>query len=232
MPAATKAKAAPKTKAASKTKAAAPAWRMRGQYASNCSCDAGCPCQFNRLPTHTVCEGILWMNVTGGTYGETPLAGTKWAVVFKFPGPLHQGHGIAQPFIDASATVKQRNALLQILSGASGSPWFGLIASVVSKMEAPQFVPLEMQLDVKKRRGNLKIKGQMEHVAEPVKNPVSGAEHQAQISLPNGIEYKLAEVASATVMKSTGKLKFNWPNGSSLLAEVEHSAKGIKQIKP
>lgn len=203
-------------------------WRMKGQYMANCNCDAGCPCDFNRNPTHHTCEGVLGMNVQEGNFGDVPLSGVKWAVTFKFPGPLHEGKGVAQPFIDASATPKQREALLQLLSGAAGGPWFQLVSAVVSKIEDPQFVPISFQFDLKKRRAHLSVPGAFETVSEPIKNPVTGEEHRAQVCLPDGVEFKIAEVANAASLKSTGRLKFNWTNGNSKMAVVEHTPEGLR----
>lgn len=205
-------------------------WRMKGQYIKNCSCSAGCPCDFNQDPTHHVCEAIVGMNILEGSYASVPLSGLKWVVVAKSPGPLHEGNVVVQPFIDSSANKKQREALLQIVSGQAGGPWFEIIKSVVSKFHEPQFVPIDFQFDLKKRRARVAVKGSFETVSEPVKNPVTGEEHRAQVCLPEGMEYKVAEIANAKVNKSTGLLKFNWPKSHSSLAEVEHTYKGLKAI--
>ncbi len=58
-------------------------WRMKGQYVKNCSCDAGCPCDFNQAPTRHVCETVVAMNIVEGSYGTVPLSGMKWAAVAK-----------------------------------------------------------------------------------------------------------------------------------------------------
>jgi hypothetical protein len=42
------------------------------------------------------------------------------------------------------------------------------------------------------------VPGLIESRAEPIKNPVTGAAHQAQIVLPNGFEYTVAEMGSGT----------------------------------
>ena len=38
----------------------------------------------------------------------------------------------------------------------------------------------------------------LESSARPIKSPSTGAEHHVRISLPNGIEFDLAEIASGT----------------------------------
>ncbi len=38
-------------------------WRLKGKWLKNCSCDYGCPCDFNSKPTHTVCEGMVGQDI-------------------------------------------------------------------------------------------------------------------------------------------------------------------------
>ena len=40
---------------------------------------------------------------------------------------------------------------------------------------------------------------------QPIRNPVSGKEHRARIDLPEGFEYEIAEIGSASG-RSTGNL--------------------------
>jgi len=40
----------------------------------------------------------------------------------------------------------------------------------------------------------LKVPGVTEGHGEPIKNPVTGAEHRVRIDMPNGFEYSLAEI--------------------------------------
>lgn len=203
-------------------------WRMKGEYLKNCSCNAGCPCDFNREPTRHVCETVIGMNIVEGNYGSVPLNGLRWAVTGKWPGPLNEGNGTIQPFIDARAHQRQREALLQILSGQAGGTFFTIVKAIVSKLEEPQFVPIDFEFDLKRRRARMAVRGAFETVTEPVKSPVTGEEHHVQVCLPDGFEYKVAEIGNAAVMRSTGAIKFNWPNGHSSLAQVEHTPAGLK----
>ena len=34
-------------------------WEIKGWEFGNCNCNYGCPCQFNALPTHGHCRGLL-----------------------------------------------------------------------------------------------------------------------------------------------------------------------------
>ena len=38
-------------------------WHIRGEEVGGCNCAWGCPCQFNALPTHGRCEGIMVIRI-------------------------------------------------------------------------------------------------------------------------------------------------------------------------
>ena len=44
-------------------------WMIKGPKISSCSCNYGCPCEFNALPTHDVCEGLEALRIDGGFFG-------------------------------------------------------------------------------------------------------------------------------------------------------------------
>jgi hypothetical protein len=204
-------------------------WRMKGQWVKNCSCDAGCPCDFNRVPTHHVCEGMVGMNIIEGNFEDVSLSGLKWAVTYNWPGPLHERNGTVQPFIDVNANDVQRQVLLQILSGQAGGTLFEILSAIVSKVEEPQFVPIAFEFDLRSRRARVAVEGAFETVTEPIRNPVSGEEHRIQVSIPEGFEYKLAEISNAVVNRGTGTLAYDWPSSHSSLAELEHTHAGVIQ---
>ena len=99
-------------------------WRMKGKWLKNCSCDSGCPCDFWANPTHHKCEGMVGMIVDEGHFGDASLKGAKFVVTLKFPGPLHEGKGVVQPFFDDKMTKEQMDAIGQILMGKAGNIWF------------------------------------------------------------------------------------------------------------
>jgi hypothetical protein len=198
-------------------------WHMEGNWIKNCSCDPGCPCDFNAAPTHHYCEGMVAMEVVDGQYGDVSLSGTKWAATVHFPGPLHEGHGTLQPFLDDSTTDEQRDALLAIMSGQSGGAMFQIFAAITETVLEPQFVPMEFEFDMDGRTARFTAGDILETESEPIKNPVTGDEHRALVQLPNGFEYELAEIALAPTVKSTGGILFDHQDGHSSLAEVRFS---------
>jgi hypothetical protein len=122
-------------------------WSMEGHWFKNCNCNPGCPCDFNQLPTHDRCEGIVAMRIEKGHFGSVDLTGLHWAGVVRWPGAMYQGNGNLQPIVDAKANARQRAALLAIMSGRHGDTMFEIIAAVCPNVQPPVFVPFELSLD-------------------------------------------------------------------------------------
>ena len=204
-------------------------WRMRGPELANCNCDWGCPCQFNALPTRGDCRAMTAMRVDEGYFGDVDLAGTIWAAMFAWPGPIHEGKGRCQPIVDAKASDAQRNALLRIMSGLDTEPFatvFAVFATTYEKVFDPIFTPIELEIDVDARRGKIKAEGVFELEGRPIRNPVSGKEHRARIDLPNGFEYELAEIGSAS-SRSTGNLPLTLSDSYAQFARLHLSNRGV-----
>ncbi len=203
-------------------------WRMKGHYLKNCNCISTCPCDTIGVPyPHKGCEGMGGMRIVKGNFGKIKLDGLTWVSVVSWPGPVHEGNGHAQAFIEKKANAEQRSALLQILGGKAGNPWFEILASTITTVHEPQFVPITFEFDRKKRRARVVIPGAVETVSAPLTIPATGAEQRVVVKLPNGMEYKEMEVARAMVLKGTGAIRFDHQNTHSSLAEVEHTHRGL-----
>jgi hypothetical protein len=171
-------------------------WRIVAEETGTCNCAWGCPCQFNALPTHGRCEALVAVHIREGYYGDTKLDGLTYAMAYWWPGAVHEGNGIVQLVIDERATAEQRRAIVNITSGREGCTLFEIFASVVSKVLDPMYAPITLSSDRDKRVAHLKVTGFGEFRIEPIKNPVTGEEHRAIIKLPNGFEYKEAEMGN------------------------------------
>lgn len=91
----------------------------------------------------------------------------------------------------------------------------------------PQFVPLEFECDPEARRARMTAPGIFETVSEPIANPVTGNPHRAQVQLPEGFEYRHAEIASAATLRGTGAIQFDHSDCHSSLARVEFIPTGV-----
>jgi hypothetical protein len=203
-------------------------WHMRGPEIASCNCAWGCPCQFNALPTHGDCRAMTGMRIDEGHFGDVPLAGLRWVGMFAWPGPIHEGKGEAFVVIDEKASPAQRNALLTILSGQETEPGatiFNVFATVIDKMHEPAFAPIAFELDMDKRLGHVTVEGVIDTRVEPIRNPITGDEHRARVSLPNGFEYHMAEYASGNT-KAKGPVKLDWTSSHAHVALLNLSTHG------
>jgi hypothetical protein len=203
-------------------------WRLEGEWLKNCSCAYGCPCDFNARPTQGWCKAVVAMNVTKGHFNDVKLDGVKLAATVEFPGALHEGNGAMQPILDERTTPAQREALFSILSGKNSAEGtlFHILSLIVSRIFDPIFAPIGFSFDKQGRKARLEIPGVLESDVEPIKNPVTGAEHRIQVNMPEGFEHRMAEVAS-TDIRSTGALKFDVKGGHSSLATVVQTPQGV-----
>ncbi|PJG45863.1 hypothetical protein CAF53_16525 [Sphingobium sp. LB126] len=174
-------------------------WKLKGREFANCNCEYGCNCQFGGLPDKGHCQAAVGIAIDEGHHGDTDLSGLNIAGVFRWPGPIHEGQGECVAFVDERATQAQRNALLTIMTGGDTDPFatvFAVFASTITTMHEPLFVPVDFEVDIEGRKGRLRIAGHLEMDGEPIRSPVNGAEIRAQIRLPDGFEYEVAEVGS------------------------------------
>jgi hypothetical protein len=66
------------------------------------------------------------------------------------------------------------------------------------------YKPIELAIDIEARKANLNVPGLVESKGSPIIDPQSGNEHRAQIRLPHGFEYAVAEMGSATSQTQAG----------------------------
>src|SRR5438477_9222083 len=104
--------------------------------------------------------------------------------------------------------------------------WAVLSAMSPNKVET-LFRPIKFAVDVDARRGQFSVPGIVETLGEPIRNPVTGAEHRARIELPDGFEYRVAEMGSATT-RATGAIALpGLENSYAQFAHLHLSNKGV-----
>ncbi|SDG92397.1 hypothetical protein SAMN05216603_104272 [Pseudomonas benzenivorans] len=205
-------------------------WRMQGVEFITCNCNWGCPCQFNSPPTRGNCQAVASMRIEHGHFNQVPLDGLCWAATFAWPGAIHEGNGSCQAFIDERADAAQRQALLTILSGQESEPGanvFQVFSTTMTEMFEPQFVPIELSIDVDQRQAELRIPGVMQASGEPIRNPVDGTSQRARLTLPDGFEFIEAEFASGS-FQTQAALKLQSQGSHSHLAHVHFTGHGIE----
>ena len=200
-------------------------WEIEGRELINCNCSYGCPCQFNALPTHGHCEAMGAIAIERGHHGDVSLDGLKLGVVFRWPGPIHEGHGKCQPIVDERATPAQREALLKIMSGQDTDP-FATMFAVFSTTLDEVYEPVFTSIDFDSMHYYIKPTEK-----QPIRNPVTGMEHRARIDLPHGFEYELAEVGSAS-SQSRGRLEVTLENSYAQFARLHMNGHGLVRHRP
>ncbi|HEY7669704.1 MAG TPA: DUF1326 domain-containing protein [Hyphomicrobium sp.] len=205
-------------------------WELEGIELVNCNCAYGCPCQFNALPTHGHCFGLGAFEIRKGHHGDVRLDGLRAIGVFSWPGPIHEGRGEGVVIIDSRADEAQRHALLRILAGEDTEPGktvWNVFASTMERVYDPLFEEIDMEVDVDARRGRVSAgRGLVRIAAEPIRNPVTGAEHRARIELPDGFEYTVAEIGSGT-SSVAGPIPFKLEATYAQLAHLHLNQSGI-----
>ncbi len=186
-------------------------WMMRGSEFGNCNCAWGCPCQFNSPTTYGHCEALVSGHIDAGHFNDTSLDGLDFAMLLYWPGEIAEGNGRQQAIIDERADAAQREALRKILHGESTAPGathFFVYNSTMSEVLETLYAPIELSIDVLGRKAQLNIPGIVESTGNPITDPNSGEVFRARIDLPNGFEYSVAEMATASTV-SHGAIELN-----------------------
>jgi hypothetical protein len=203
-------------------------WNIQGPMVTSCSCDVGCPCQFSSLPTQGYCHASAGMKITKGHFGSVKLDGLSWACIFKWPKAIHEGNGEALVVVSEDSSPEQRDGLLKILSGQETTPGatvFNVFAGTLTKFHEPRFGRVEVDADYSKARATIRVAGVTDVRVEPIKNPVTGAEHRARIVLPHGFEYHEAEIATSTV-KTEEPMPLEWTGRHGHIAMMDIGPNG------
>jgi hypothetical protein len=205
-------------------------WEFKGRELVNCNCEYGCNCQFNALPDKGHCQAVAGIQIDEGHHGDTRLDGLRIAAIYKWPGAVHEGNGEALPFVDQRADEKQREALLRIMVGEDTDPFatmFAVYASTLTKLHDPVFTDIEFEVDVDGRLGRLSIRDYVEMSGEPIRNKATGMEARAQIVLPNGFEYAVADIGSASSRTTGGPIQVEFANSYGQFANLHLSTHGV-----
>lgn len=204
-------------------------WELEARELVNCNCSYGCPCQFNALPDKGFCQAVGAFQIDRGHYGATRLDGLRVAIAFKWPGPIHEGKGHGQIVIDSRATEAQREGLLKILSGQDTDPFatvFAVFATTMEKVYDPIFATIDFEVDVDARRGRAAVADVLTLEGQPIRNPITGAEHRVRIDLPAGFEYEIAEIGSGT-SHSQGTVAMNLRDSYAQFARIHLNNHGV-----
>ncbi|MGQ0657946.1 MAG: DUF1326 domain-containing protein [Chromatiales bacterium] len=204
-------------------------WYVEGVSFGNCNCVYACPCQFEALPTHGHCRGFEVVSIKKGHFGEVTLDGLKVAILYAWPGAIFEGKGEMQCIIDERADARQREALVKVLHGEEtekGATHWWVFRSMSDKVHDSLFLPIDCEANIEARTARVVIPGVLESVGTPIRSPATGQEHRVRIDIPNGIEFEIAEIGSATT-KAAGAIKLDLKDTYGQFNVLRHSGRGV-----
>ncbi len=160
------------------------------------------------------------IRIDKGHFGTLPLAGLSAALLYAWPGPIYEGNGEIQAIIDERANADQRRALETVFYGGEtdeGRTHWWVYRAMSSTVHPPIFKPIEFEVKIEARTARVRIPGILESTGRPIRSPATGAEHRVRIDIPDGIEFEIAEIGSATTktlwIRAPSPIGWNMPAG-------------------
>lgn len=186
------------------------------------------PCQFEGDPTHGYCRVVASLQITEGHFGDVELGGVNLGALFSFPGPLYEGNGTFQLFLDEKTSEEQRDALEKLWSGKYGGAFFEIFSAIAPNRQDTVVTSVEVDSDRERRVATIRIGDFGTASIEPIKSPATGDEHRVRIDLPNGFEYKQAEIGNTVTAtaSSDDPLSFGFEKSYAQLNRFDWSSAG------
>lgn len=204
-------------------------WSIEAVSFSNCNCDYGCPCQFERRPSQGNCRGFEVGRIEHGHFAGVTLDGLCYALLYAWPGAVFEGNGTLQAVIDERADQQQRRALATVLYGgetAEAKTHWWVYHAMSTTVHDPIFKPIDLEMEIERRTARVTIAGVLQSTGRPIVSPATGEQHRVRIDIPNGIEFEIAEIASAsTTANGLIELELNDTYGQFNI--IRHSGTGV-----
>lgn len=207
-------------------------WYVEGIEYGNCNCAYGCPCQFEADPTDGNCRGFEVLRIDKGHFEDVDLSNLKIAMLYAWPGLISEGKGELQAIVEEHADEAQRAALELILHGKeteeAATHWW-VFNAMSDTIHPTLYKPIEFEVDMESVTARAFIPGVLESTGEPIRpDHTADSVHRAQIVIPGGIEFEVAEMGSAsttTGSESAIELKLSDSYGQWNL--LRHSGAGL-----
>ncbi len=189
------------------------AWRMRGEYFENCSCDPHCPCVASALqarPSKGYCNVVFAIHIDQGNYDGVRLDGLNWMLALTTPDVMSKGNATAALYVDQRASSQQVEAIGAIASGQAGG-----VPKLIGEM-----IPISKFLGVKRvpidiRKEGLKRSVSAGDIAEIEIEAFKGADEKNPAMITN-INHPFAENNALPLGKATRSsfkdYDFHWDN--------------------
>ena len=195
-------------------------WDFEAEYIQSCNCEYGCPCNFNGYPTYDNCEALVGYRIRKGKFGGTKLDGVTFALAAWWPKAIHEGNGIARIYVDTTASGPQADAIGEIASGKHGGGVFEIFAKTFKTVYPMKRTKIDFTYDGHK--SSFRVDGVGEVHSDSIRNPITGEEFRGEVHLPNGIQWKRADVTNIAKW---------WMADNELLARHENRAGFVTVVK-
>jgi hypothetical protein len=96
-----------------------------------------------------------------------------------------------------------------------------------STVHPPIFKPIEFEVKIEARTARVRIPGILESTGRPIRSPATGAEHRVRIDIPDGIEFEIAEIGSATTKTLVSSIILDLSDTYGQLNVLRHSGHGV-----
>ena len=210
-------------------------WLFKSETYDNCNCAINCGCQFNLLTTHGFCESAYVGEIVEGHFNGTPLAGLRWAAIYKWPGEIADGNGKALIVIDERADAAQRAGLETILKGEACAPLsnvFAVFASTCSEYCETLFLPIELDVDLEGRTARAEIPGVLKSTGRPHINQFTGETFDIALARRSGsFEFTYAELGLGTT-EVTGEVEMAFEDTWALFVVHHFNQDGMVRDRP
>ena len=131
------------------------AWKLKGQYLENCSCDVPCPCtvSLDLGADRDRCNAFLVFDVESGEVDGVDVSGLTVAAVGDTPKVMSEGNWRLGVLIDANASDEQAEKLGAVFGGQLGGPMEALAPLIGEQLGVER-----MAMEVSHENGTHRVK--------------------------------------------------------------------------
>jgi hypothetical protein len=167
------------------------------------------------------CEGWGVDVIDDGAFGDLDLSGCVVAWAIWWPGPIHEGGGLAHAFIDCQSD-DQFDALASIYRGEQGNLYMEIFATTFAERVRTTRAKIDVQLAGKE--SSFSIDGVGGAAMQPLRSPIDGSENELSIVIPNGFIWTEARIAeTATMHVALPEMRFASEHTHAAFAALERS---------
>lgn len=200
-------------------------WWWKADLLESCNCaEFSCGCNYTSLPTQGNCKAILTWSIQEGAFGEEPLDGLALAMLYAWPGAIHEANGHAVVYVDERANDEQRAGLAAIARGEAGAGGpFEVFATTY--VEPPEVVhgPLSLEREEHDARVSLGELGEVEF--EPIRDVMDGSPSLVRWVKASGFLWRDGLTVKTKVAEARAdKVSFRYEDTWGVYSQVGYNA--------